>query len=180
MIRKRIFGFLLMVLLVLFLAPLGFAQAAPAVSVVNISASATSFAGLKGTQPATIDTFGVQLTKTVSVAYEHIGIPTPNWRAELGTLQYSNTVDTFLPKSLKTKFVVDVSNLVATVGGGAGKLLTPTGNHVAWTLHGGITRPLASHMGWQIFSYQYLRTTIGAGVINKSYQTLSTGPLFYF
>ena len=143
---------------------------------VSITATFTGYDSGGKMVEASIETFGVQFTKNVNVAYEHIGIPTLGQRWELGLVAYSFT----LPKV--KSLVFDSSNFVGTVSAGAGKLLSNSdGNRFAYTAAASLTYPIASHMGWQILSYQYLRATGGiSGTVNRSYQSASTGPVFYF
>ena len=169
-----------LLLLCLLLAPMTMAQtpAPPDVPISHVSITAT-FTGYDSggkMTPANIDTFGVQFTKNVNLAYEHIQIPSLSQRWELGLVAYSFT----FPKIKALLF--DSSNFVGTVSAGAGKFLSSEdGNHFAYTAAGSITYPIAAHMGWQILSYQYVKATgLGSGVINRSYQTASTGPVFYF
>lgn len=122
---------------------------------------------------ANIDTFGVDLTEYVTIGYEHISIPDLSARYEFGVLNYHHT----FPKIKGLAF--DSSNFVYSFGAGAGKYLSPAGNHWAETAFASLTYPIAGHMGWQIISYQYVHSPV-AGVVDKSYQTASTGPILYF
>lgn len=153
----------------------------PTVSLINISGSASGFGGQQGTQPASIVAAGLQLTKTVSVAYEQINVSSggADPRFKLGLVNYSNTLDKYLGKKLSSKFTFDSSNLVLTVGVGGGRCNFAGRNSIAETAHISLTRPLASHIGWQIISYQYVHGA-QSGLINKSYNSAATGPIFYF
>lgn len=144
------------------------------ISHVLITGQATGFNGPKGAQAATLEAFGLQVTEYVSVAYEHVQVPAANVRYEFGLVNFSKTLPKF------KSFVFDTSNIVYTFSAGAGKYFAPNGtNHVAETAAASITYPLAKHMGWQILSYQYIHSP-ASGLINKSYQDASTGPVFYF
>lgn len=173
------------VILALLLLPSGLMAQTPAptpappdipISHVVISATFTGYDSGGKMQAANIDTFGVQLTKSVTVSYEHVQIPSLSQRWELGVAAYSFTFPKIKP------LLFDSSNFVGTVSAGAGKLLSASdGNRFAFTFAGSVTYPIASHMGWQIVSYQYLRATGGiSGTLNRSYQSASTGPIFYF
>ena len=146
------------------------------VSHVSITATFTGYDSNGKMVPGNIDTIGFQVTKNLNAAYEHVAVPQLGQRWELGLLAYSFT----LPKV--KSLVFDSSNFVGTVSAGAGKLLSNSdGNRFAYTAAASLTYPIASHMGWQILSYQYLRATGGiAGTVNRSYQTASTGPIFFF
>lgn len=154
----------------------------PDVPITHVSMSAT-FSGYDSGGKyiaANVDTFGIAIyrnaaaTKGFNVAYEHIQVPalSERWEMGLGSYWFS------LPKA--PNILIDTSNFVVTLSGGAGKLLAPGGNHYAYTFSPSITYPIAGHMAWTV-SYQYLHAS-GAvtGVLNKSYQSTSTGPLFYF
>lgn len=151
----------------------------PPVSIVNISGSASGFSS-HGTHVASIGAFGLQVTKNVSVAYEQARVPDLNLTFKLGVVNYSTTADHLVGKKLASKFTFDLSNYVATFTAGAGKAYAPSGQSIAETAGFAITRPLAAHMGWQVISYQYIHSHFGSGVLDKGYQSASTGPIFYF
>lgn len=152
---------------------------------VSVSASFTGYDSNGKMVAANIDTFGVAIyrnaaaTQGFNVSYEHIAIPDLGQRWELGLGSYWFN----LPKVKGVLF--DTSNFVATVSAGAGKLLSASdGNRFAYTVSPSITYPIAGHMAWTV-SYQYLRATGGpgpgiAGAVNKSFQSVGTGPLLYF
>lgn len=148
---------------------------------VSISAAFNGYDSNGKYQPANVDTFGVAIyrnaaaTQGFNVAYEHVAVPSLGQRWELGLGSYWLT----LPKVKGILF--DTSNFVVTVSAGAGKLLSATdGNRFAYTVSPSVTYPIAGHMAWTV-SYQYLRATGGiAGLVNKSVQSVGTGPIIYF
>ena len=148
---------------------------------VSISANFNGYDSNGKMVPATIETFGVAVyrnsaaTQGFNVSYEHIAIPDLGQRWEMGLGSYWLT----LPKVKNLLF--DTSNFVVTVSAGAGKLLSKTdGNRFAYTISPSVTYPIAGHMAWTV-SYQYLRSTGGiAGTVNRSFQSVGTGPLLYF
>jgi hypothetical protein len=146
------------------------------ISHVNVSATFTGYDAGGKVHAANIDTLGVEFTAHVTVAYEHIQIPDLSQRYELGVVNYHNT----FPKIKGLLF--DSSNFVYSFSAGVGKFLSPEGNSLAWTVSPTITYPIAGHMGWQIISYQYVKAFNGPanGLVNKSFQSASTGPIFYF
>jgi hypothetical protein len=162
------------------LASIASAQTAPPADVpithVVLSATFTGYDAQGKMQPANIDTFGLAVTKSLTASYEHIAVPSLGQRWEMGLLAYTRT----FPK-IKA-LVFDSSNFTYTFSAGGGKLLSTTdGNRLAFTAGASVTYPIAGHMGWQVISYQYLHASGGiTGVVNRSYQSASTGPLFYF
>lgn len=148
---------------------------------VSVSASFTGYDSNGKMVAANIDTFSVAVyrnpsaTRGFNVAYEHIAVPDLGQRWEMGLGSYWFT----LPKV--KNLLLDTSNFVVTLSAGAGKLLSTTdGNRLAYTFAPSITYPIAGHMAWTV-SYQYLRATGGiAGTVNKSFQSVGTGPLIYF
>jgi hypothetical protein len=130
---------------------------------------------------STVDIFGVPIYRNVAATqgfdlnYEHIQVPSLGQRWELGLGCYWLS----LPRIKNLLF--DTSNFVATACAGAGKLLSVSdGNRMAYTISPSVTYPIAGHMAWSV-SYQYLRATGGiAGVLNKSYNVVGTGPVIHF
>ena len=168
------------------LALVGRAQAPPPpsdvpVTHVSISGSFVGYDSNGKMVVANIDTagFGVYRnaagTQGFNVAYEHVAVPDLGQRWELGLGSYWFT----LPKVKNLLF--DTSNFVVTVSAGAGKLLSKSdGNRFAYTISPSVTYPIAGHMAWTV-SYQYLRATDGiSGTVNRSYQSVGTGPILYF
>jgi hypothetical protein len=151
----------------------------PPISHLILSGTATGFKGDTTTHPASIMYAGLQLTKTISVGYEQLQVSGVAVRGQFGIATYSNTVDMLLPKAVKSHLLFDPSNFVFTVGGGAGKFLTPVKNTIGETFHISLTYPMAAHVGWQIFGYQGFHAPGQFIGVNYS-QTVSTGPVFYF
>src|ERR1700676_133059 len=153
--------------------------ASPPISHIVLTASASGFKDGTGSHPASIAFAGLQLTKTISLGYEQLTVSGEPVRGQFGIVTYSNTLDRFVGAKVTSHFVFDATNIVVTVGGGAGKWLTPQKNSIAETFHASLTYPLAAHVGWQLFGYQLFHsanTTVHANYT----QTLSTGPVFYF
>lgn len=148
---------------------------------VSISASFNGYDSGGKYVTSNVDTFGLAIyrnaaaTQGFNVSYEHIQVPSLGQRWEMGLGSYYFT----LPKIKNLLF--DTSNFVVTASAGAGKLLSASdGNRFAWTVSPSVTYPIAGHMAWTV-SYQYLRATGGiAGVVNKSYSVVGTGPLLFF
>lgn len=82
-------------------------------------------------QPAAITTAGVQVTSSVSVEYEYIVNPNDSTKPRYGSglANYTFGADKLVPKSLKSKLLIDVSNYNVTLQAGAGKesLANPNG-----------------------------------------------------
>jgi hypothetical protein len=148
---------------------------------VSISASFSGYDTNGKMVPANVDTFGIAIyrnaaaTQGFDVNYEHIAVPDLRQRWELGLGCYWRE----LPKV--KNLLLDTSNFIVTACAGAGKLLSATdGNRFAYTVVPSVTYPIAGHMAWTV-SYQYVRATGGiSGVVNKSYQSISTGPQIHF
>jgi hypothetical protein len=148
---------------------------------VTISGSFTGYDSNGKMVPATIDTFGVAVyrntaaTRGFDANYKHIAVPQLGQRWELGEGCFWIS----LPKVPNLLF--DTSNFVSTSCAGAGKFLSSVdGNRLAYTLSQSITYPIAGHMAWTI-SYDYNRATGGiAGVVNKSFSSIGTGPQIHF
>jgi hypothetical protein len=178
--------FIVLEVLFLFIAAAVFGQAPPPpadipVTHVSISGSFNGYDSNGKYVVSNIDTFGVAIyrnaagTQGFNVAYEHVAVPDLGQRWEMGLGSYWFT----LPKVPNLLF--DTSNFVVTGSAGAGKLLSASdGNRFAYTFSAAVTYPIAGHMAWTS-SYQYLRATGGiAGVVNRSYSTVGTGPILYF
>lgn len=148
---------------------------------VSVSASFTGYDSKGKMVAANIDTFGVAIyrntaaTRGFNVSYEHIAVPDLGQRWEMGLGSFWFTV----PKV--KNLLIDTSNFVGTISAGAGKLLSATdGNRFAYTVSPSVTYPIAGHMAWTV-SYQYLRANGGInGTVNKSFQSVGTGPILYF
>jgi hypothetical protein len=148
---------------------------------VNISASFTGYDSKGKMEPANVDVFGVPIyrntgaTRGFDVDYKHVAVPSLGQRWELGQGCFWLS----LPKV--KNLLIDTSNFISTSCAGAGKLLSAKdGNRLAYTLSQSIAYPIAGHMSWTI-SYDYLRATGGiAGVVNKSFQSVGTGPSIHF
>jgi hypothetical protein len=151
----------------------------PPISHLILTGSAASFKSSTGTNPASIMYAGLQVTKTFSAGYEQLTVSGLPIRGQFGVATYSNTLDTFLGKTISSHLVFDSSNIVLTVGGGLGKWLTPQKNNIAETFHVSLTYPLTTHLGWQLFGYQVFHAPKVFLGVNYT-QTLSTGPVLYF
>lgn len=82
---------------------------------------ATSTGNFNGS-PVAIASSGIQVTKDFSVAYEYISNPNDSSKPRVGSgvANYTFGVDKVLPKSLKSKLLLDLSNYNLTLQGGAG------------------------------------------------------------
>lgn len=105
-------------------------------------------------QPASISSMGIQVTKSVSLAYEFIVNPNDSSKPRYGSgvANYTVGADYFLPKSLKSKLLIDPSNYLITFQAGAGreslagaKVGAPRVSHIIgnFGIYGG--KPVAPH-----------------------------------
>jgi hypothetical protein len=119
--RKATLG-LFLCLAVLFVPCISFAQTAPASPVQHfvISGSAAAFGG-NGT--ASIASSGVQLTSSVSVAYEFISNPADSSKPKIGSglVNYTRSAASFLPAKVRSKLLFDLTNYNVTFQAGAGR-----------------------------------------------------------
>lgn len=101
----------------------GKAQTAPPVQHFVISGSAAG-------QPSAIATAGVQLTSSVSVVYEYVSNPSDSTKTRIGSglANYTFGADKLVPKSVKSKLLLDVSNYLITLQAGAGRTSEPGAN----------------------------------------------------
>ena len=181
---RKFIGNTLLLLAYLILPSVMFAQTpVPDIPVthVNISASFTGYDSAGKMVPANVDVFGVPIyrnpsaTRGFDVDYKHVAVPSLGQRWELGQGCFWIS-----PPKIKN-LLIDTSNFVSTSCAGAGKLLSITdGNRFAYTLSQSVTYPIAGHMSWTV-SYDYLRATGGiVGTLNKSFQSVGTGPSIHF
>lgn len=101
----------------------GLAQAPAADPPLQHFVVAGSVAGYRGSEPVSIMSTGVQLTKNISVAYEYIVNPNDSSRPRYGSgvANYTREASSLLPASLKKKLVFDTSNYLVTFQVGAGR-----------------------------------------------------------
>lgn len=115
--KTRIINLFLLVLLFFCLGGSAMAQTpAPPLQHFVISGSASG-------QPASISSVGFQLTSNVSLAYEYIVNPTDSSKPRYGSgvANYTFSAASLVPKSIKAKLLVDLSNYNVTLQAGAGK-----------------------------------------------------------
>jgi hypothetical protein len=109
-------GLLLLGLLVF--ASFGLGQTAPTPQHFIISGSSASFGG----NAVSVASGGVQLTSSMSAAFESISNPMDSSkpRVNSGVVNYTTSACTFIPAKLRSKLLIDCSNYNATFQGGAG------------------------------------------------------------
>jgi len=127
-------------------------------------------------QPASISSTGFQLTKSVSVAYEFITNPSDSsaTRYGSGVANYTVEAGTFLPKSLKSKLLIDPSNYLVTFQAGAGQesisngVGKPRTHHIVGNFGIYGSKPLSDHtqigFGYKFLvgpSYQLIKVPVG-------------------
>lgn len=143
--------------------------------------SAIGFKGAGGTHTGTAVYAGLQVTPTITASYEQINVTDVGYRFELALATYSNSADHFVGKYITSHSLLDWSNYVLSVGGGAGKLLTPNGNHIAETLTASLSYPLpGGKASLQVIGYQYLHAPNFSGTIQtNNTQQVTTGIMFH-
>lgn len=166
--------------------------ASPAMAQTNIAApptfhfvtggSAINFNSPQGNQVGSIAYVGIQVTPSFTTTYEHITVPSISARYELGVLGYTKPLSSLLGSTLTSKLLFDASNINVTFQGGAGKLLSPTANHIAETFGVSLSYPIpGTSAAIQVLGYQWIHSPAVWGTVQKNYsQQLSTGLVVYF
>lgn len=146
------------------------AQTAPAPSTPPVQHFIIS--GSASGQPAALASAGFQLTSSISLAYEYIQNPNDHTRPRVGSgvANYTVQAASFLPKSLKSKLLIDPTNYLVTFQGGVGREslpgATPSANRIThmvgnFGIYGG--KQLSDHT--QIgFGYKWIIGPQGQGI----------------